>query len=62
MKKPSQQPAQLAQRIARLIRKLQKENNPTAHKLQPLDALHLARTAAQQQQLRVIQLIQDINK
>jgi len=37
---------------------MHKENCPLLHKLQPLEALELARAAAQQQQLRVMQLIQ----
>lgn len=58
MKKPIEETKVVNEYVHKLLRKMQKENCPSLHKLQPLEALELARAAAQQQQLRVTQLIQ----
>lgn len=58
MKKPVAQQEPVTYPMAKLIFKIQKENTPVSTKLQPMDALQLARTAAQHQQLRVTKLIQ----
>jgi hypothetical protein len=62
MKKPLVLTENVSLPTAKLIIKLQKENLPYCHKYQIMDPLQLVRTAAHQQQMRVAQLIQEINK
>ena len=62
MKKPLVLTENASLPAAKLILKLHKENLPSCHKLQLLYPLQLVRTAAHQQQMRVAQLIQEINK
>ncbi len=62
MKKPTPAPRHAPLAYAKLIAKLQKENAVTPDRLPPQDALKLARSAALQQEYRVSQLIQEINK
>jgi hypothetical protein len=62
MKKPLVLTESVSLPAAKLILKLHKENLPSCNKLHFLDPLQLVRTAAHQQQMRVAQLIHEINK
>jgi hypothetical protein len=65
MKKPTAEvdclPAQPS-KLLKLILKLQRENLPSGGGLPALEALQLARRAAYSQQMRVAELIQQINQ
>lgn len=58
MKKPIVAHSTTSRPQAKLIFKLHKENIPSLSKMQAIDPLQLVRTAAEQQQIRVAQLIQ----
>lgn len=62
MKKPMSVSPSTPLPPAKLILKLHKENLPSYAKLHALDPLLLVRTAAHHQQIRVAQLIHEINK
>ena len=62
MKKPTVSSGRVPHLITKLISKYQKENDPFAHRTAALDPLELVKAAAQNQQMRVVQLIQEINQ
>lgn len=58
MKKPTALSVRVPHLMTKLISKYQKENDPFAHRNTVLDPLELVKAAAENQQMRVVQLIQ----